>query len=160
MKSESYLTLHRQQHNWNVPRSRNVVNTSVKQSMWHQWLNFSFTMLREAFFFFAKKTKITIYSTILLPRVTSSTVLESITTHTHAFAWAQTMLITWNPFWRTLQNGRRCYSEEKNGGSDSTPISSTKVLWVWNNMRGIINDRIFILGWTNPLRWLFGQIKQ
>ncbi len=28
MKSESYLTLHRQQHNWNVPRSRNVVNTS------------------------------------------------------------------------------------------------------------------------------------
>ncbi len=36
MKSESYLTLHRQKHNWNVPRSRNVVNTSVKQSMWHQ----------------------------------------------------------------------------------------------------------------------------
>ncbi len=30
MKSESYLTLHRQQHNWNVPMSRNVVNTSVK----------------------------------------------------------------------------------------------------------------------------------
>ncbi len=24
---------------WNVPKSRNVGNTSVKQSMWHQWLN-------------------------------------------------------------------------------------------------------------------------
>ncbi len=70
MKSERYLILHRQQCNWNVPRSRNVVNTSVKQSMWHQWLNFSFATLREYFFFFcAKKTKITIYSTILLPRV-------------------------------------------------------------------------------------------
>ncbi len=50
MKSESSLTLHRQQRNWNVPRSRNVVNTSVKQSMWHQWLNFSFATLREFFF--------------------------------------------------------------------------------------------------------------
>ncbi len=58
MKSESSQTLHRQQRNWNVPRSRNVVNTSVKQSMWHQWLNFSFATLREYFFFCAKKTKI------------------------------------------------------------------------------------------------------
>ncbi len=48
MKSESYLTLHRQQLNWKVPRSRNVVNTSVKQ--WHQWLNFSFATLQEYFF--------------------------------------------------------------------------------------------------------------
>ncbi len=42
---------HRQQHNWNVLRSRNVVNTSVKQSMWHQWLNFSLAMLGEYFFY-------------------------------------------------------------------------------------------------------------
>ncbi len=61
------------QHNWNVPRSRNVVRTSVKQSMWHQWLNFSFVTI---FIYFSKKTKITIYSTILLPRVTSSAILE------------------------------------------------------------------------------------
>ncbi len=76
MKSESYQTLHRQQHNWNVPSPRNIVNTLVKQSMWHQWLNFSFAMLQE-YFFCAKKTKITIYLTILLPRVTSSAILES-----------------------------------------------------------------------------------
>ncbi len=56
MKSESYLILHRQQCHWNVPRSRNVVNISVKQAMWHQWLNFSFAMLRE-YFYCAKKTK-------------------------------------------------------------------------------------------------------
>ncbi len=56
MKSESYQTLHRQQCNWNVPRSRNVVNTSVKQSMWHQWLNFSFATLRE-YFFLRKENK-------------------------------------------------------------------------------------------------------
>ncbi len=30
MKSKSFLTLHRQQCNWNVPRPRNVVRTSVK----------------------------------------------------------------------------------------------------------------------------------
>ncbi len=41
MKSENSLTLHRQQHNWNVPRPRKVVRSSVKQSMWHQWLNFN-----------------------------------------------------------------------------------------------------------------------
>ncbi len=49
IRSESSQALHRQQRNWNVPRSRNIVNTSVKQSMWHQWLNFSFAMLREYF---------------------------------------------------------------------------------------------------------------
>ncbi len=58
MKSESSLTLHRQQRNWNIPRPRNVVRTSVKQSMWHKWLNFNFTKLRE-YFSFTKKTKIT-----------------------------------------------------------------------------------------------------
>ncbi len=36
-----YLTLHRQQHNWNVPRSRNLVNTSVKQSKNNNLLNHS-----------------------------------------------------------------------------------------------------------------------
>ncbi len=50
IKSESYQTLHRQQHNWKVPTYRNVINTSVKQSIWHQWLNFSFAKLREYFF--------------------------------------------------------------------------------------------------------------
>ncbi len=39
MKSEIFLTLHRQQRNWNFPRHRNVVRTSVKQSMWLQWFN-------------------------------------------------------------------------------------------------------------------------
>ncbi len=34
IKSESYLTRHRQQHNLNIPRSRNIVNTSAKQSIW------------------------------------------------------------------------------------------------------------------------------
>lgn len=42
MDSES--SLHRWQHSWNVPR--NVVIPST----WHQWRNFSFTMLREIFF--------------------------------------------------------------------------------------------------------------
>ncbi len=50
MKYESSLTLHRQQCNCNVPRSRNVARTSVKQTMWHQWLNFGFVKLREYFF--------------------------------------------------------------------------------------------------------------
>ncbi len=57
IKTESSLTLHRQQCNCNVPRSRNVVRTLVKQSMWHQWLNFNFAKLRE-YFLCAKKTKI------------------------------------------------------------------------------------------------------
>ncbi len=52
MKSESYQILHRQQHNWNVPRSRNVVNTSVKKSM-----RLSFAALRESFFFLLKENK-------------------------------------------------------------------------------------------------------
>ncbi len=57
MKSQSYLTLHRQQRNWTVPRSRNIVYTSVKRSMWHQWLNFSFVTLREYFFLVQRKQK-------------------------------------------------------------------------------------------------------
>ncbi len=60
-KSESYLTLHRQQHNWNVPRSRNL-NTSVKQSMWHQWLN----LFKLLFLFSLRKKKITdVFTTFL-----------------------------------------------------------------------------------------------
>ncbi len=37
-------------------QSRNVVKTSVKQSMWQQWLNFSFATLR-GFFFLCKESK-------------------------------------------------------------------------------------------------------
>ncbi len=37
MKSESSLTLHRQKHNWNLPRPRNVVRTSVKRSWRKTW---------------------------------------------------------------------------------------------------------------------------
>ncbi len=59
IKSESSLTLHRQQCNWNVPRSRNVARTSAKQSMWHQGFNRNFTKLRESFLC-TRKTKITI----------------------------------------------------------------------------------------------------
>ncbi len=70
MKFESSLTPHRQQRNCNVPSPRNVARTLVKQSMWHQWLNFNLAKLRE-YFLCAKKTKTnTIYSTILL-RVTA-----------------------------------------------------------------------------------------
>ncbi len=50
------LSAHRQQCNSNVPRSRNVPRTSVKQSMWHQWLNFNFANLRE-YSLCAKKTR-------------------------------------------------------------------------------------------------------
>ncbi len=48
IKSESSLTLHRQQRNCNVPRSRNIVRISV---------NFNFPKLQE-YFLCAKKTKI------------------------------------------------------------------------------------------------------
>ncbi len=57
-------------------------------------------------FFCAKKTKITIYSTTLLPQVTSSSILESITTHTHAFplSWIWLPLTTsLAPHYNTLQ---------------------------------------------------------
>ncbi len=50
---------------------KNTGKTSVKQSMWHQWLNFSFVTLWE-YIFLCKEN---IYSTIFLPRVTSSTTL-------------------------------------------------------------------------------------
>ncbi len=58
MKSKSSLTLHRQQCNWNVPRPRNIVRTSGKQSMWHPWFNQNFKTLRE-YILCTKKTKIT-----------------------------------------------------------------------------------------------------
>ncbi len=47
----------RQQPNCNVPSPRNVARTSVKQSIWHQWLNFNFAKLRE-YFLCVKKTKL------------------------------------------------------------------------------------------------------
>ncbi len=80
MKYESFLTLHRQQCNWNVPRHRNVARTSVKQSMWHQWFYRSFMKLREDFLC-AKKTKITTYKkkTFLLFQILSSAIIESFT---------------------------------------------------------------------------------
>ncbi len=59
IKSESSLTLRRQQCSCNVPRSRNVVRTSVK--IVHKENNNNI-----------------IYSTILLPELPSSAILESI----------------------------------------------------------------------------------
>ncbi len=50
MKSESFLTLHRQQRNWNI------VRTSLQYSMW-QCFNCNVMKLRKKNFF-AKKTKI------------------------------------------------------------------------------------------------------
>ncbi len=55
MKSESSLTLHRQQCNWNVPRPRKVVMTAIKYYMWHQWFNRNFTKLHEYFLFCTQK---------------------------------------------------------------------------------------------------------
>ncbi len=48
MKSKSFLTLHRQQCNLNVPRPRKVYDI-IK--MWHQWFNYNFTKLREYFLY-------------------------------------------------------------------------------------------------------------
>ncbi len=75
MKSESFLTLQYKtaiQLKCSYTQKRRTV---VKQSMWHQWLNLKFAKLRESLC--AKKTKITIYLTILLPELTFSAVLES-----------------------------------------------------------------------------------
>ncbi len=61
MKSESSLTLHRHQRNWNVPRLGNIVKTVVKQ-----WLNFHFAKLYEYFCAWRKKNDI-IFTTIFSP---------------------------------------------------------------------------------------------
>ncbi len=63
---ESYLTLHRQQHNWNVPKSRNIeyIGKTVHVTSVAQ-LHFCY----ENTFYCAKKTKRTIYSTFLSPEL-------------------------------------------------------------------------------------------
>ncbi len=63
---ESYLTLHRQQHNWNVPKSRNIdyIGKTVHVTSVAQ-LHFCY----ENTFYCAKKTKLTIYSTFLSPEL-------------------------------------------------------------------------------------------
>ncbi len=65
MKSKSSLTLHRQQRNCNVPSPRNVARTSIKQSMWHQWLNFNFAKLWEYFFVCKENKNNIVYSKAL-----------------------------------------------------------------------------------------------
>ncbi len=95
----------------------------VKQSMWHQWLNFNFVKLRE-YFLCAKKMKI-IYLTILLPKLLSSGILERNTMHVcnlnnivyvkekmRAF-WTYTMLIKLIMFWG---NAHMHHSSLRNGG--------------------------------------------
>ncbi len=79
MKSESSQTLHRQKHNRNVPRSRNVVKTSVKQSMVTSVAQLPFCDATRILFFAQRKQKVTVYSTILLPWVTSSDILIFVT---------------------------------------------------------------------------------
>ncbi len=115
---------HRQQHNCNVPRSRNVVRTSVKQSMWHQWLN-----LREHFLC-SKKTKITTL-----------------------FNNSSPLSYRLPPFGEYQKYLNLCCDDERRPDGFGTT-------WGW-----VINDRIFILGWTNPLSlyktgmWTSSQVK-
>ncbi len=107
------------------------------------------------FFFCAKKKKITIYSTILLPRVTSSTILEN----TQERIWRNQ---------RCLRSGGKRAHERKlqlklshwchmdcftdvftmflDLGTFQLCCCLWRHYWGW-----VINDRIFILGWTNPL---------
>ncbi len=76
MNSESCLTLHRQQHNWHVPRLRNVARTSVKQSIWHQGFNRSFTKLGE--YFEHKENKNTFIQQFVSSASAYSAILENI----------------------------------------------------------------------------------
>ncbi len=58
MKSESFLTLHRQQHNWNIQDLKGSKDSIKIVHVTSQWFNPNFMKLRE-YFLCAKKTKIT-----------------------------------------------------------------------------------------------------
>ncbi len=130
MKCENSLTLHRLQHNCNIPRSRNVARTSVKQSMWHQWLNFSFAKLRE-YSFCAQKTKM--FSTILLAWVMSSAISCYVSGPGNIAVVLLSMegqkALTFHHKYLNL-----CSEDERRSYRFGTT-------WGW-----VINDRIFILG--------------
>ncbi len=88
IKSESSLTLHRQQCNCNFLRSRNVARkdirklvhvTSVVQPQFYQATRILFVHKKV-------KTIIKMYSTILLPELLSSAVLESMPERNHVHA--------------------------------------------------------------------------
>ncbi len=127
-----------------------MVKTSLKQSMRHQWLNFNFAKLWE-YFLCGKKTKVIIYSTILLPELPSSTILGSTTTRVHAFT-------------RT-QHNQCCFRSEDSVRMHRGTLQPNKRFWVWRRfscvtvknilicvlkmnegLTGLERHRIFILG--------------
>ncbi len=61
MKSESFLTLHRQQHNWNIQGLKGSKDSVKIVHVTSQWFNPNFMKLRE-YFLCAKKTKITLFN--------------------------------------------------------------------------------------------------
>ncbi len=83
MKSERSLT-HRQQHNCNVPRSRNIVRTLVNSPCDISGSTSVFEKLQD-YLLCAKKTKITIQQ-FFFPELPSSANLKSITMHASAFS--------------------------------------------------------------------------
>ncbi len=85
MKSESFLTLHRQQCNWNVPRSRNskdivkiVHVTSVVQPQFYEAMRILFVHKEN------KNNKF--IQQYLLLQITYSAIMESTTMHAHCFS--------------------------------------------------------------------------
>ncbi len=104
--------------------------------MWHQWFNRNFTKLRE-YFFCAKKTKIT-------------TLFNNSSPPCHPIGLA--------PFWRVSHVNNICCSVS------AAPYTDTPFM-LWSERKQhilvhtlftyvigwVINDRIFIFGWTIPL---------
>ncbi len=108
-----------------------------KRSMWHQGFNRNFTKLRE-YFLCKKKKKKGLYSTIRLLRVTLA------------------------PFWRVSAGCKQrmlfcvsCRFHQKYlnlCSEDEQRSYGFETTWGW-----VINDIIFIFGWTNPLICLWKQ---
>ncbi len=111
------------------------VKTSLRWSMWHQWFNCSFMKMRELFPYFIDVFYVRTISTMSFPSF-----------------WALYVSIV-----LLSVEGRKDLGFHQKYLSlcskDEQRFYRFGTTWGW-----VINDRIFILGWTVPLSWYSQKI--
>ncbi len=115
--------------------------------MWHQWFNRNFTKQRE-YFLCTKKTKITTLFNNYLPPRPPDTILESITYVSNiccsvsAAPYVDTLFTLWSEHERIRVHTLLTLF---------TYVILSKMAHKKYSLLWVINDRIFIFGWTMPL---------
>ncbi len=114
--------------------------------MWHQWLNLNFMKLQE-YFLSTKKIKI---KALFNNFFSFMSVFDA---HSQKYHNVTILTMSLLPFWALNVVVALLYMQGQKVNENEWRSYGFGMTWEW-----VINDRIFIIGWTIPLNVCFGPV--